>query len=110
MKLHHVAIQVSDLDKSRAFYVDVIGLREMRRQEHSVWLDVEGSILMLETGPNRERDGLHVIAFSVGAGERETWRAKFAKHHVPIESETKFTLYVRDPDGTRVAVSSYPDE
>jgi catechol 2,3-dioxygenase-like lactoylglutathione lyase family enzyme len=110
MKLHHIAIQVADLDESRAFYVDVIGLCELRRQEHSIWLDVDGSILMLEKGPNRERGGLHVIAFSVGASEREMWRAKFAQHHVAIESETKFTLYVRDPDGTRVAVSSYPDE
>jgi HSP20 family molecular chaperone IbpA len=27
----------------------------------------------------------------------------------PIEGETAFTLYVRDPDGTRVGLSHYPD-
>ena len=32
MKLHHAAIQVRDLECARAFYVDVLGLSELRRQ------------------------------------------------------------------------------
>jgi hypothetical protein len=29
---------------------------------------------------------------------------------VPIEDRTAYTLYVRDPDGRRIGLSSYPDE
>jgi hypothetical protein len=34
-------------------------------------------------------------------------RARFDAARLPIEGETAYTIYVRDPDGRRVGVSSY---
>jgi hypothetical protein len=43
-----------------------------------------------------------LLAFAIDASARDAWRAK-----VTVEAETTHTLYFRDPDGRRVAVSSY---
>ena len=97
MRVHHVAIPVRDLEKSRAFYVDTLGLAEVRRQEHSIWVQAGDTILMLELQPE------WLVALAIEPSEREAWRNK-----ISVEKETGFTLYTRDPDGNRVALSHYP--
>lgn len=116
MKLHHVAIQVRDLERARAFYVDVLGLPEVRRQAHSIWVDAEGTVLMLELCSGQEaadlwksdRAGLHLLSFAMPSTERARWRGALEAAGHPLEGETDFTLYFRDPDGTRIGISSYP--
>lgn len=117
MKLHHVAVQVRDLERSRAFYVDVLGLSEVRRQAHSIWLSADGAIVMLEQCSEidraadawkSERAGLHLLALTIDVGAREQWRAKLTAHGCVVEGETSFTLYTRDPDGARIGLSHYP--
>ncbi len=115
MRVHHIAVQVHDLARARAFYVDLLGLPELRRQAHSIWVDAEGTVVMLERGgPSEEgraaRAGLKALAFSMEPGARELWRERLIAHGHPVEDETDYTLYTRDPDGTRVALSSYPDK
>lgn len=119
MRVHHIAIQVRDLERARHFYVDILGLKEVRRQPHSLWLDADGALLMLELPAHPDeaasepwqsgRVGLHLLALAIGADEREVWRAKLLAAGAPIEGETGFTLYTRDPDGTRIGLSSYPE-
>lgn len=117
MRVHHIAIQVRDLERARAFYVDVLGLPETRRQDHSIWVDADGTILMLEHALDPSpvappwksaTAGLHLLALQIGADERDRWRARLTAAGAPIEGETRFTLYTRDPDGTRIGLSSYP--
>lgn len=116
MRVHHIAIQVRDLERARAFYVDVLGLSETRRQPHSLWVEAEGVILMLEHATDPQgappwksaTAGLHLLALTIGAQERAAWKAKLSAAGAPIEGETGFTLYTRDPDGTRIGLSSYP--
>ncbi len=43
---------------------------------------------------------MDLVAFAVE--DKEAWRGRIA-----VEAETEHTLYFRDPDGRRVAVSSY---
>jgi catechol 2,3-dioxygenase-like lactoylglutathione lyase family enzyme len=106
VRIHHVALRTRDLPRLEQFYAAVLGLREVRRDDArgSVWLDAGGTILMLERAgadepevPAGTRD---LVAFAVD--DKETWRARVA-----VEAETEHTLYFRDPDGRRVAVSSY---
>jgi len=53
--IHHVALRVADVERSRAFYSGLLGLRELRRFEdaggtlRSVWLRADPAVLMLET-------------------------------------------------------------
>ena len=118
MRLHHIAIRVTDLSLAYDFYSRVIGLREVSRpREGAIWLDAAGVILMLEQCEGArvdepfviDRPQHHLVAFSITASEREEWLRRFAEHNIPIVHETGFTLYVRDPDGNRLGFSHYPD-
>lgn len=114
--VHHIAIQSTDLERSRAFYVDVLGMTETRRQPHSIWVQAGDVIVMLERCDGGDtfppwvsaRPGLHLLALTIDAGDRAAWKERLARADIPLEKESSFTLYVRDPDGTRVGLSHYP--
>jgi catechol 2,3-dioxygenase-like lactoylglutathione lyase family enzyme len=109
MRIHHVAMRTLDLPRLEAFYAGVLGLSVLRRDDArgSVWLDLDGAVLMLERAAPGEPDvpqaSLELLALAIDLSAREAFRAKLA-----VEAETTHTLYFRDPDGRRVALSSYP--
>ncbi len=117
LRVHHVALQVTDFDVARRFYVDVLGFVITREQPHSVWLDAAGIVLMLEkcTGLvvddawESPRPGPHVVAFAIAFSERDAWRDRLRINDVTIDHESRFSVYFRDPFGTRLALSHYPD-
>jgi catechol 2,3-dioxygenase-like lactoylglutathione lyase family enzyme len=112
VKIHHVAFRVTDLQSSVRFYREVLRLR-LRKDEspRSVWLDIDrDSVLMLEARGAREptiaSGSLELVAFRVS--DREKLRIR----QVCIEAgcfdgETLHTVYLRDPDGRRIGVSTY---
>lgn len=105
-----------------AFYRDVLGLPELRRWHadddtvRSVWLDLGGPVLMIErTSARREPvsgvgAGLFLLALAMPTQRRATIVEELAANGVIVESETEFSVYFRDPDGNRVALSAYPIE
>jgi glyoxylase I family protein len=109
--IHHLALRSRDPAATEHFYVSVLGLKILERHDErgSVWLEASGAVVMVE----RAEDGEPVIA----AGTRElvafaiddlpAWRRRLAEAGVEIEGETPYTLYVRDPDGRRVGLSTY---
>lgn len=111
--LHHLALRVSDLDTLCEFYQRRFGLECVRDQRpRSVWLSLgEHSVLMLEARgadePTPDSRSLELIAFSVPVDQRESLRGQLVAEGL-LEAETEHTLYFRDPEGRRVAVSSYP--
>lgn len=113
MRLHHLALRTRDVDRLVAFYRDVLQLPLWPRQAgNGVWLTLDGAVVMIE----RADDGEPVVspatrellALEAPGGDLPRARAHLAKHGVTIEAETAHTLYFRDPDGRRVALSSYP--
>lgn len=122
-----MAIQVHDLARVEPFYRDVLGLAVIKRWpatdgngERSVWVDSgDGSFFALEVvASNRtaltdderaEEPGLHLLALRIGADERAAWEQRLAAAGVTIYQRTRHTLYVRDPEGNRIGLSSYPD-
>jgi catechol 2,3-dioxygenase-like lactoylglutathione lyase family enzyme len=107
VRIHHVALRTEDVDRLERFYAGVLGLAVLRRDEArgSVWLDAGGTVIMLERA---ERDEARVAAgtkelLAFGVDDKEAWRGQVG----PVEAETANTLYFRDPDGRRVAVSDY---
>jgi catechol 2,3-dioxygenase-like lactoylglutathione lyase family enzyme len=112
--IHHVALRVTDPERSLAFYGRLLGLPEVRRSEEdgrvrAVWVRAGDAVVMLEralkgAGPG-EGSG-HVLAFAVG--NLATWEKRLATAGVPITDRTAATLYVRDPDGHRVGLSVFP--
>jgi glyoxylase I family protein len=119
-RLHHVALGARDIERVAAFYRDLLGLREVRRhhepdgQLRSVWLDLDGPVLMIErTGePPRQVQGvgagMFLLALAYQPPERDRLEQSLARCGFPVESRTEHTIYVRDPEGNRVAVSSFP--
>ncbi len=113
MRVHHLAFRTSDLAQLERFYVHALGLAVVRRTEtRSVWLDAGGSLLMLELAepfePSPPHGAMDLVAFEVAPETRALYTHRLARAGVAIEGSTDFTLYVRDPDGRRIGLSSYP--
>lgn len=120
VSLHHIALGARDLELVAAFYRDRLGLREIGRhrgsggQVRSIWLDLGGPILMIELAgesPRRVRGvgaGPFLLAFAKPPSERDALETALAEAGFPVELRTEHTSYLRDPEGNRVAISSYP--
>ena len=112
-RLHHLALRVSDCERSLAFYSGLLGLTEVRRIQEggalrAVWVAAGPVVIMLEralrgAGPS---DGSgHVLAFE--AADLRAWEERLAAAGVAIDDRTAETLFVRDPDGHRVGLSAH---
>jgi catechol 2,3-dioxygenase-like lactoylglutathione lyase family enzyme len=111
LRIHHLALRARDPAATERFYVSVLGLPVVTRHADrgSVWLDAGGIVLMVEraeedepaiSGGTRE-----LVAFAID--DLAVWRLRLAQSGVEVEGETAYTLYVRDPDGRRVGLSTY---
>jgi catechol 2,3-dioxygenase-like lactoylglutathione lyase family enzyme len=124
LTLHHVAIQCADLERCERFYREVLGLEVLRRWpregggDRSVWLVVGEGFLALERASERPaadpwrdgRAGLHLLALRIAPGERSRWEARLAALGVPVVHRTRWTLYLRDPEGNRIGLSHHPED
>ncbi len=99
-------MRTADVGRLEKFYAGVLGLAVLRRDETrgSVWLAAGGAVLMLERADEGEagvtRGTKELLAFAVE--DVRAWETPVA-----VEARTEHTLYFRDPDGRRVAVSDY---
>jgi len=123
LPVHHLAVVVADLARAERFYSAVLGLPVLRRWEdaegkpRSVWLSLGGgAFLAVERAetPHAARradtaPGFHCLALGIRPEERESWRARLADEGFPVERESPYTLYTRDPDGNLVGLSHFPD-
>ena len=121
---HHVAIQCADLEACERFYREVMGLPVLRRWprpeggDRSVWLSVGDGFLALERAGGRPapgawrdgRAGLYLFALRIALGERGEWEARLAGAGVEVVHRTRWSLFVRDPEGNRIGLSHHPDE
>ncbi|WP_119153217.1 VOC family protein [Caldimonas tepidiphila] len=111
-------LYVDDMERARAFYERVLGLRPMfvdarlaaypvgpasvlllfQRGTTEVPAPLPGGTIPPHDGPGR----LH-YAFAIAAVQLEPWRARLAAHGIAIEGEVRWpkgghSLYFRDPD------------
>ena len=123
---HHVAVQVKALEDVASFYREVLALPEIERHHgpdgrlRSIWLDVGGGSFLalerVEAAPSPDpafrdgRPGLFLLALRIDRADRARIRAELERRGLPLVHETRWTLYVRDPEGNRVALSHHPDD
>jgi catechol 2,3-dioxygenase len=116
--LGHVVFYVEDLDRSLAFYRDLLGFQEIGRAfEGKAAALTSGrthhELLLIEVGPapgppTGPRRGLYHIGIKVGDSLDELRRAKaeLERAGVPIGGMSDHTvsqsLYLQDPDGNEV--------
>ncbi len=104
-------MRTRDVEGLARFYGALLGLPVVRRdaERGSVWVDAGGTRIMIERmgsgEPGVPAGTLELVAFAVD--DKEAWRRRLAGAAIPIEGETPYTLYFRDPDGRRVAVSTF---
>ncbi len=122
---HHVAIQARDVEGLAAFYREVFGRREQRRWNddsgalRSIWLACGDGFLAIERageGPlpseqpfRTPAPGIHVFALGIAWSDRVAVERELTAAKVVIEHRTQWSLFVRDPEGNRIALTHYPE-
>lgn len=113
LRIHHLALRAHDLEATTAFYVDLLGLEEVRAERpRAVWLGLaDGGVLMVEARGGEEppvpAGSMDLCAFRVTDARRRSIR-EAARLRGCFDGETAYTVYLRDPDGRRVGVSTHP--
>jgi catechol 2,3-dioxygenase-like lactoylglutathione lyase family enzyme len=122
--LGEVALRVTDLAAMRAFYRDVVGLKEWREGDGFVFFEVaegvEGhpqAFVLFDRGREirAETSTLDHVAFVIGLDEYDDRRRQLEEHGIEPAAKEFPTfgwraLFVKDPDGNTVEFVCYdPD-
>ena len=121
MRILHTMLRVGDLDRSLAFYTEVLGMRELRRQDYpggrftlafvGYGLESEGAVLELthnwDTPSYDIGNGFGHVAIEVpdayAACEQIKKRGgKVVREAGPMIHGTTVIAFVEDPDGYKI--------
>jgi len=105
--IHHVSINVDDVDAALAFYVNVLGLSVRRdRPEFSfagAWLDAGSQQVHLIEAVPPDNLGQHfALAFSDLPSLVASLRDRGLEVTEPVRSGTSLQCFISDPAGNRV--------
>jgi catechol 2,3-dioxygenase len=121
-RLDHVSLNVSDRERSIAWYRDVLGLEqrgEPRRDDWPVFMGEFGACVALfqaqVESPERqpESTGLRHVAFMVDREELALARTRLREHGVEFRFEdhgNAHSMYFPDPDGNVIELTTYDPE
>ncbi|MFN2375184.1 MAG: VOC family protein [Candidatus Binatia bacterium] len=113
LSLHHLALRSADVAALAAFYREVFGVTVMRENlPRSLWLGLGGdAVLMIEAReagePPPPSGSMELVAFRVDEATRALVKRRAVERGCH-DGDTEFTVYLRDPEGRRLAVSTYP--
>ncbi len=113
MHLHHLAFRSSDIEALASFYRELFGWPEVRDlRPRAVWLAIsENAVAMIESREAGEAppsaQGLDLVALAANAREKDEFERR-AREIGCFDGRTEHTVYIRDPEGRRLALSSYP--
>jgi catechol 2,3-dioxygenase len=117
-KVGHVVLKCQDLEKTRQFYVDVLGMKLARFDPNrGMFLrfdDYHHDIAIFKTGPDADppkqnQVGLVHVALVVDDLDTvKAWYAKLKAHGVPIvgtaDHAVTNSMYFKDPEGNTLEI------
>jgi len=106
--IDHIVLHVSDVERAKKFYAEVLGMTVYRENERQAFLHAgqQGVALFVKQGdtPLTTRNDLNHLALNVAAGTYETLKADLEKHGVAVSGRPgeDRCIYFSDPDGHRL--------
>ena len=109
-RLHHLLLEVADLEKSLDFYQNVLGFSVRKREPFRDGRDlvVTDQGLGLVEGGSGQRGGLEHLCFGARAVDTLAERARAAGHRIvrgPGPGPYGHTVYLEDPDGNQIELA-----
>jgi catechol 2,3-dioxygenase-like lactoylglutathione lyase family enzyme len=103
----HIVLHVNDVDRSKKFYTEILGMTVYREDEGQVFLHTGQQGLALfkrDLAPLAPGSDLNHLAFNVATGSYETLTAELEQHGVVVTGRPGHDrcIYFRDPDGHRL--------
>ncbi|HEV3256023.1 MAG TPA: VOC family protein [Gemmataceae bacterium] len=109
-QIDHCSVIITDIERSRRFYGDLLGLKEIPRPRTFdfvvVWFDLGNQHLhlLLKDRPDT-RSPRH---FALRVADARAAREYFQEHGVPTEETTPIPgaerFFIYDPDGNRIEI------
>ena len=105
MRLLHTMLRVGDLDKSLAFYTEVLNMKLLRRKDYP-----DGRFTLAFVGYGEERDttvlelthNWDTPSYDLGAGYGRAKGGKVIREAAPMKHGTTVIAFVEDPDGYKI--------
>ena len=109
-QIDHCSVLITDVERSRRFYRDVLGLREIHKPRTFdfvvLWFDLGNMHIHLLLKP--QPDTISPRHFALRVADAAAARAHFRAHGVATEETTPIPgadrFFVRDPDGNRIEI------
>lgn len=109
--IDHVSVLITDLDRARWFYRDVLGLKEIAKPKTfdfvALWFDLGGGHTLHLLQKDRP-DVPSPRHFCLRVADVRAAREHFVRHGVPIAETGPIPgaerFFVADPDGNRVEI------
>jgi catechol 2,3-dioxygenase-like lactoylglutathione lyase family enzyme len=104
----HVVLHVNDVQRSKKFYTEILGMTAYREDDGQVFLHAgqQGVALFKKAGetPLTAGNDLNHLALNVAEGTYETLKAELEGHGVAVTGRPgeDRCIYFRDPDGHRL--------
>lgn len=113
-RMDHVAIDVTDVERARAFYAGVLGLHEIPRPASfdfpGAWYETGSAVLHIVGRPEPDAWGRRHICFWVS--DLKAASEAVAAAGLPVVNDGRGTIpgverfYTTDPDGNRIEVQA----
>ncbi len=106
--IDHVVLHVSDVERAKKFYTEVLGMAVYRENGRQAFLHAgpQGVALFEKQGdtPLTTGNDLNHLALSVADGTYETLKADLERYGVAVSGRPgeDRCIYFRDPDGHRL--------
>jgi glyoxylase I family protein len=110
LKLDHCSVVITDAERSRRFYRDLLGLKEINKPRTFdfvvLWFDLgdQHLHLLLKDKP----DSISPRHFALRVRDARAARAYFQQHGVAMQETTPIPgadrFFIADPDGNRIEI------